>query len=102
MKKTPYEYHRILEILSDYWLTEPDELFVKCEMTFVRADGAYQEKTIRWFNPNYKVKGGKNDKKPEDFTLDDLTLKSFAELPEAPHRPIPYLDEILSGKIEKK
>ena len=94
MRKTPNEYHRILEILSDYWLTEPDELFVKCEMTFVKANGEHQEKTIRWFNPNYKVKGSENNEK--------LEALSFAELPEALHRPIPYLDEILSGKIEKK
>ena len=47
-----YEYRRILEILDDYWLTEPDEKEVMVEMHFRKANGECQSKQISWFNPN--------------------------------------------------
>ncbi len=45
-----YEYRRILEILSDYWLTVPDEKRVVVEMHFEKANGEKQEKRIVWKN----------------------------------------------------
>jgi len=52
--RTAPEYQRILEILSDYWLTEPDELKVRVTMDFVKANGETQSKCITWVNPNLR------------------------------------------------
>lgn len=47
-----YEYLRIMEILDDYWLTEPEEKEVSVEMHFLKANGERQDKLITWCNPN--------------------------------------------------
>lgn len=49
------EYKRLLEILKEYWLSEPDEAEVTIQMTFKKQDGQIQEKRIKWTNP---TKGG--------------------------------------------
>lgn len=46
------EYLRILEVLRDYWLEEPDEAEVRVEMSFLKANGETQEKRIVWRNKN--------------------------------------------------
>lgn len=46
------QYQRILEILTDYWTSEPDEAYVEVDMKFVHANGEWQSKTICWFNPD--------------------------------------------------
>lgn len=51
------KYLRIMEILNDYWLTEPDELKVRVRMDFVKANGEIQSKCLLWTNPNYKYVG---------------------------------------------
>jgi len=51
-KKSP-QYQRIIEILKDYWLEEPDELKVRVQMDFIKANGEKQSKCICWENPNY-------------------------------------------------
>ena len=43
-KNNPREYDRILEILDDYWIYEPNEYAVSVEMKFVKANGEYQVK----------------------------------------------------------
>lgn len=48
-----YEYRRILEILDDYWLSEPDEDKVVITMEFYKGNEC-QKKQIRWINPNKK------------------------------------------------
>lgn len=45
-------YQRILQILEDYWLTEPEEAYVAVDMEFLKSDGQYQQKHIVWWNPN--------------------------------------------------
>lgn len=50
--KNEYEYRDILDILSDYWLTELHERFVRVEMYFEKDDGQTQKKCITWHNPN--------------------------------------------------
>jgi hypothetical protein len=50
------QYQRILEILTDYWTSEPDEAYVEVDMKFVHANGEWQSKTICWFNPNMERK----------------------------------------------
>ena len=45
-------YRRILEILDEYWLTEPDEEYVRVEMYFRHSNGEEQTKCIAWKNPN--------------------------------------------------
>lgn len=50
------QYQRILEILTDYWTSEPDEAYVEVDMKFVHANGKWQSKTICWFNPNMERK----------------------------------------------
>ena len=54
--KVTYEYRRILEILDDYWLTEPNEESVGVTMLFIHSDGREQEKVVRWRNPNIPSK----------------------------------------------
>jgi hypothetical protein len=61
--KDSYEYQRIMEILDDYWLTCPDELYVKVSMDFIKADGQNECKTIVWRNPAYEV-GGEDELDP--------------------------------------
>ena len=41
-----------MEILDDYWLSEPDEAYVSIDMEFLKSDGQYQQKRIVWWNPN--------------------------------------------------
>lgn len=54
-KNTPYEYDRILEILDDYWISEPNEYAVSVEMRFVKANGEHQVKRLRWHNLDIDV-----------------------------------------------
>ncbi len=64
----PIEYERILEILYEYWLSEPDELVVRVRMDFLKADGQCQKKEIWWNNPRYKVDDPQKDMpKPVDY-----------------------------------
>lgn len=53
-KNVPSAYKRILEILDEYWLSEPEELAVCVSMEFLKANGENQAKEIRWVNPNYE------------------------------------------------
>lgn len=48
------QYQRIIEILEDYWLNEPNELKVRVTMDFIKATGEEQHKCITWINPDYK------------------------------------------------
>ena len=41
------EYKRIMEILDDYWLTEPNEDYVKIKMAFIKGK-EFQTKHITW------------------------------------------------------
>ena len=45
------EYQRIIEILEDYWVTQPREDKVIVDMKFKRGN-EYQKKTVVWENPN--------------------------------------------------
>lgn len=47
------QYQRILEILEDYWLNEPNELKVSVTMDFLKTTGEEQHKRIVWINPDY-------------------------------------------------
>lgn len=55
-KKATYQYQRILDILEDYWLTEPDEEYVKVDMYFRKKNGEEQGKTIIWTSEEYREK----------------------------------------------
>ena len=79
----------ILRHLEEYWLTEPDELFVSVEMKFVKANGEYQMKYVNWFNPNYEVDDG------------DPIVKTPDTYPELIDPEVPYLDDIKNGRIVK-
>ena len=50
-----WQYQRLLEVLDDYWLSEPDELIVSIHVDFVKADGQTQTKDFYWVNPNYEA-----------------------------------------------
>ena len=50
--KDCHEYKRVLQILSDYWGTEPDEAYVRIDMWFAHKNGEVQGKNIIWWNPN--------------------------------------------------
>lgn len=47
-RKNSHEYRRILEIINDYWLSEPDAKTVTIEMCFEKENGEKQHKTIIW------------------------------------------------------
>lgn len=49
------EYLRILEILDDYWISNPDEAEVRVEMYFRHGNGETQAKRIVWKNPNMRT-----------------------------------------------
>jgi len=51
--KDTWKYKRILEILDDYWLSQPDEYKVRVQMEFIHSSGEKQRKVIQWQNPNY-------------------------------------------------
>jgi len=51
--KDSYAYENLLDILDTYWLEEPDELAVRIDLEFLKANGERQVKTVRWRNPNY-------------------------------------------------
>ena len=70
-------YLRILEILNDYWITEPDEFRVRVRMDFIKANGETQSKDIWWQNPNYECN---NQKEPEIIDITELTRKSGYEI----------------------
>lgn len=65
----PYEYTRILEILNDYWIDEPDEEYVEVLMHFKKHDGQEQRKVIRWKNPKFINKNASSKK----LKLSDLS-----------------------------
>lgn len=100
-KNNPREYDRILEILDDYWIYEPNEYAVSVEMKFVKANGEYQVKCLRWYNRDIDASEDAKRKVSALFNGDDAvnvycTLKaeqmlkdnekkklwySFAEIP---------------------
>lgn len=49
--KNTVQYRRILEILDDYWLTEPEEDLVRIDMHFEKGDET-QDKHIIWRRPS--------------------------------------------------
>jgi len=55
--KDSSQYKRILEILEDYWLSQPDELAAVVSLDFLHADGQRQSKELVWINPNYQYVG---------------------------------------------
>lgn len=89
-----YRYKRILEILHDYWLSEPDEFRVRVHMDFIKANGETQSKEIYWQNPNYECS---NQRDPEVIDMTELIHKSDYEI---------YMDNKKSffntGKIRRK
>lgn len=62
-----WQYARVLQILDEYWLSEPDEEYVRVDMYFRKKDGAEQKKTILWRDDGkkkgkkfYAVKNGRH------------------------------------------
>lgn len=51
--KNSKEFRKILDILDDYWLSEPDELRVRVTMDFIHSNGETQTKRIVWQNPDF-------------------------------------------------
>jgi hypothetical protein len=71
--KDCYEYKRIIEILNDYWGTEPDEDLVRVEMAFLKSNGESQRKCILWRNPN--TEEGRKDRINSAWALRDSYIK---------------------------
>lgn len=92
-------FTRINEILNDYWISEPEELFISAEFTFVKANGEYQQKYVRWFNPEYEV----IEEQPKQYRVSQLPQETrIDECTETADDRIPYLKKIKDGKIRKK
>lgn len=70
------QYKRILEILEDYWLSQPDELAVVVSLDFLHADGQRQSKELVWINPNYQYVG------PERIGLNLVSVADIKLPPE--------------------
>ena len=54
--KNTWQYKRIIEILEEYWLREPEEDYVRVDMYF-RKGNEEQAKCIQWTNPNKSNSG---------------------------------------------
>lgn len=50
--KDTFVYQRLLEVLSTYWLEQPDEASVVIDVQFLHKNGEYQAKHLIWDNPN--------------------------------------------------
>lgn len=97
--KDCYAYKRILEILDDYWLTEPDEAVVCVKMMFRHPTQGHQIKEIWWRNPNYMHV----DDKERDFKdIDDYPEWEVFDITADPKPLAPELIEFLKGKYIKK
>ena len=70
--KDSIQYKRILEILDDYWLTEPDEDYVRVELFFKKGNES-QSKCITWRNPN------KEHEEPIVVLRGDELMQSFID-----------------------
>lgn len=51
--KNSWQYKRILQILDDYWICQPDEKLVEVTMKFEHSNGETQRKCIVWENPKH-------------------------------------------------
>lgn len=60
---------RILEILHDYWIDEPEEEYAEVAMYFRKSNGEEQEKVIIWRKPS--------DYEEKEY---DITVKKISEL----------------------
>lgn len=47
-RKKTWQYKRILEVLNEYWINEPDEKKVIVDMSFEKENGETQHKHIVW------------------------------------------------------
>ena len=90
--------NHINDYFQAYWLDEPDELYVRVDLTFLNANGEYQQKSIRWFNPEYEVIREQQQEGLETITLEELMKRPYKPAEER----IPYLKEIKAGKIRRK
>jgi len=77
--KDTFVYQRLLEVLSDYWLEQPDEASVVIDVQFLHRSGEYQAKHLVWDNPNIQW--------PNDNESDTLTAKQL-------------LDKLLNGECK--
>ena len=68
-----YEYKRILDILNDYWLTEPNEDVVEVDMRFLHSNGESQAKSIIWRNP--KTREGREERIKNAWAFRDWPAK---------------------------
>ena len=81
--KNSREYKRILEILHDYWLTEPEEDKAIVSMEFYKGKER-QSKQISWVNPKNK-KWNKNDP-IKLISAQELLEMSFVEISYKPEK----------------
>lgn len=94
-------YNRILEILDDYWMSEPDELAVQISMDFLKANGETQSKHLTWANPDYVI-----DQSVKNIS--DLRASSidFEEMFKFESKRMEYINGIAhlleEGKVYKK
>lgn len=47
-----WQYKRLMEVIEEYWLTQPEEARVEVDLHFLHQNGETQEKHIIWINPN--------------------------------------------------
>lgn len=88
-----YEYRRILEILDDYWLSEPYEDWVKVKMAFVKGN-EYQTKYITW-----RRKTSKSENIPEPVELSEA-LRIMTHIEKSLNDFVDKESEVL--KIDKR
>lgn len=70
-----YAYGRLLDILEDYWITQPEEKRVRIDMHFEHMDGRTQDKTITWRNPRCPSEKMQLIPMSEVLTLDSVIEK---------------------------
>lgn len=71
------EFNRIVEILKEYWLSDPKEFRVRITMDFINIYGETQSKRIVWQNPNFECDPPFNPyvlNRLSDFNSQDVVL----------------------------
>lgn len=73
---------------------------MKADLTFLKANGEYQKKSIGWFNPDYEVI--RTEEEERKLLEDSIIPLDVLLNPPKPEDFIPYLKQLREGKIRKK
>lgn len=73
-RKKTWQYKRILEVLNEYWINEPDEKKVIVDMGFEKENGETQHKRIVWTKKIPKRKINLDYVCPESTIIENFSI----------------------------